>query len=138
MGAELKGFAKILIDRGVITRDMLVDAEQTAKTTSTEVTDALVKLGYATADEVTQAVATEHHLDYVDLNTIDIPDNVIELMPESVARENAVLPLKQDGTQLIVLIANPGDVDTIEKLRFILNRDIKNSAGPAGSYPGIH
>ncbi|MCP4478773.1 MAG: protein kinase, partial [Planctomycetaceae bacterium] len=39
---ELKGFAKILIDRKVITKEMFVDAAQTAKTTSGEVSEALV------------------------------------------------------------------------------------------------
>ncbi len=130
MGDEIKGFAKILIDRGVITRDMLVDAEQTAKSTSTDVSDALVKLGYATADEVMKAVAEEHKLDFVDLATEEIADAIIELMPESVARENAVLPFREDGTQLTVLISNPRDVDTIDKLRFILNRDIKIALAP--------
>ncbi len=130
MGDEIKGFAKILIDRGVITRDMLVDAQQTARTTASEVADALIKLGYATADEVMQALAHEHGLDYIDLNASEVPDDVIELMPESVARENVVLPYRDDGGQLTVLISNPRDVDTMEKLRFILNRDIRIALAP--------
>jgi len=127
---ELKGFVKILIDRGVITKDMFVDAAQTAKTTSGEVSDALVKLGYATDVEVMTAVAEVNQLDFVDLTKSDVSDEVIELMPESVARENVVLPFKDDGGQLTVLISNPGDVDTMEKLRFILNRDIKIALSP--------
>ncbi len=130
MGDEIKGFAKILIDRGVITGDMLLDAQQTAKTTSSDVGDTLIKLGYATADEVMRAMALENGLDYVDLTTSDVPDGVIELMPESVARENVVLPFRDDGGQLTVLISNPRDVDTMEKLRFILNRDIKIALSP--------
>ena len=125
MGDEIKGFARILINSGVITRDMLVDAQQTARTTSAELSETLVKLGYATADEVMQALAEENSLDFVDLNSEHVPDDVIELMPESVARENVVLPFRIDGAQLTVLISNPRDVDTMEKLRFILNRDIK-------------
>jgi type IV pilus assembly protein PilB len=125
MGDEIKGFARILIDRGVITRDMLQDAQQTARTTSAEVSDTLVKLGYATADEVMRALAADHGLEYVDLGSADIPNDVIELMPESVARENVVLPYIDDGSQLTVLISNPRDVDTMDKLRFILNRDIR-------------
>ncbi|MCP4951782.1 MAG: type II/IV secretion system protein, partial [Proteobacteria bacterium] len=57
-------------------------------------------------------------------------DEVIELMPESVARENVVLPFEDDAGQLTVLISNPGDDDTVEKLRFILNRDIKIALSP--------
>jgi type IV pilus assembly protein PilB len=130
MGDEVKGFAKFLIDRGVITRDMLVDAQQTAKTTSAEVSDTLVKLGYATADEVMLAVAEEHGLEYIDLREEEVANDIIELMPESVARENVVLPYRADGGQLTVLISNPRDVDTMEKLRFILNRDIRIALAP--------
>ena len=130
MGDELKGFAKILIERGVITKDMFVDAEQTARTTSGAVSDALVKLGYATDIEVMKAVAEEHQLDFVDLTRADVADEIIELMPESVARENVVLPFDDNAGQLTVLISNPGDVDTMEKLRFILNRDIKIALAP--------
>lgn len=130
MGSEIKGFAKILIDKGVITREMLLDAQQTAKTTSTEVSDTLVKLGYATADEVMMALAREHSLDYVSLEDVDIPSEVIEMMPESVARENVVLPYKVDDSELTVLISNPRDVDTPEKLRFILARDIRIALAP--------
>ena len=130
MGDELKGFAKILIDRKVITKEMFVDAAQTAKTTSGEVSEALVKLGYATDVEVMKAVAEVNQLDFVDLTKAEVSDEVIELMPESVARENVVLPFEDDGGQLTVLISNPGDVDTMEKLRFILNRDIKIALAP--------
>ncbi len=130
MGDELKGFAKILIDRGVITKDMFVDAEQTAKSTSSRIADTLVKLGYATDVEVMKAVAEEHQVDFVDLTKSDVADDVIELMPESVARENVVLPFRDEAGQLTVLISNPGDLDTMEKLRFILNRDIKIALAP--------
>lgn len=130
MGDELKGFAKILIDRKVITKEMFVDAAQTAKTTSGEVSETLVKLGYATDVEVMKAVAEVNQLDFVDLTKAEVSDEVIELMPESVARENVVLPFEDDAGQLTVLISNPGDVDTMEKLRFILNRDIKIALAP--------
>ena len=50
--------------------------------------------------------------------------SVIELVPESVARENVVIPLALDGQVLRVAMADPHDYDTIQKLQFILNKDI--------------
>jgi uncharacterized protein (TIGR02996 family) len=49
---------------------------------------------------------------------------VIEFMPESVARENLVLPLHIKGQRLFVATADPDNYDTIQKLQFILNKDI--------------
>ena len=45
-------------------------------------------------------------------------------MPESVARENLVLPLDLQGNYLFVATADPTNSDTIQKLEFILNKDL--------------
>jgi len=118
-------FATLLINKGTISEEQLEDAQKTARESSSSVQDSLVKLGYATPDEVTEAVAHASNLEYINLNKVEIPDDIVELMPESVARENAVLPISEIDGQLKVLISNPDDVDTIEKLRFILNRDVR-------------
>jgi uncharacterized protein (TIGR02996 family) len=50
--------------------------------------------------------------------------SVIELVPESVARENLVVPLDLNGRDLQVAMADPTDHDTLQKLEFILNKEI--------------
>src|SRR5439155_7755806 len=49
---------------------------------------------------------------------------------ESVARENAVLPLAEDDGTLRVIMSDPLDYDTQEKLKFILNRNIEIALAP--------
>ena len=44
--------------------------------------------------------------------------------PESVARENLVLPLDLRGRTLLVATTEPHNFDTAQKLEFILNKDI--------------
>ncbi|MDG1872856.1 MAG: GspE/PulE family protein [Mariniblastus sp.] len=124
MAKEYKGFVKILLDQGVITDEQVTDAESLAVQTSKTVAITLVQLGYATEEEVMRSRATHNRMEYVDLTNVEIPEMVIELMPEAVARENTVLPIEQTDRGLKVLMSEPGDVDTIEKLRFILNRDV--------------
>jgi hypothetical protein len=53
-----------------------------------------------------------------------ISQAVVELIPESVARENLVLALHVKGHQLFVATTEPADYDTTQKLQFILNKDI--------------
>jgi hypothetical protein len=50
---------------------------------------------------------------------------VLELIPESVARENAVLPLRLDGRTLYVATADASNILLLDKLRFLLNKDIR-------------
>lgn len=121
-----KEFVKILIKSGVVSKDQVIDADNLARSSNPPISlaDALVRTGYASEKEVMKAMATQHRLEFVDLEGIDIPDNVIELMPESVARENVVLPLAETDSRLKVAVSDPADVDTLERLRFILNRDV--------------
>ena len=124
MAKKYKGFNKILVEQGVVTDAQIADAESLAKKAKTDVAATLVQQEYATEEEVMRARAKYNRMEYVDLSKIEIPEVVIELMPEAVARENNVIPMAETDSGLKVLMSKPGDVDTIEKLRFILNRDV--------------
>jgi type IV pilus assembly protein PilB len=101
-----------------------------AKQTGLKLPDALVRLGYTTGEEVMRAMAEQHGLDYVNLSEVAIPPSVVELVPESVARENVVLPLAEEDGALKVSVSDPDDYPTFEKLRFILNRRIETVLAP--------
>ena len=127
----LDGFGKFLIKNKLVTKDQVLDADALARQNKISLAEAIVSRGYLGETEVTQAMAKHHRMDFVDLTKVEIPESVIELMPETVARENAVIPLEETGTGgLRVLMCNPNDVDTIENLRFILNRDVSVALAP--------
>jgi type IV pilus assembly protein PilB len=128
--AKRADFSEILIRQGTISAEQVAEAKRVAKTSGKKVTDQLVVLGYATGDEVMRAVAKEHSLDFIDLNEVVIPPSIVELVPESVARENAILPMSEDDGALKVIVSDPLDLDTFEKLRFILNRKVDIALAP--------
>jgi uncharacterized protein (TIGR02996 family) len=61
----------------------------------------------------------------VDLAGFEIPLPIIEIVPESVARENLVLPLGFRGRALVLAVQDPRDAAILTKLQFILNRDVE-------------
>ncbi len=123
-------YADILIGQGLLSAEQVHEAEQMARQAGMKLQDALVRLGYATGEEVTRAMAQQYGLDYVDLSEVVIPPSVVELVPESLARENVILPLAEEDGMLKVIASDPDDYDTIEKLRFILNRRIETALAP--------
>lgn len=123
-------FTEILIRQGVISNNQLAEALQMSKSSGTKPGDALIRLGYATSEEVMRAIAQQFGYDYVDLNEVSIPPEVIELVPESVARENAILPMDERDGSLKVIISDPEDFETLDKLRFILNRRVEVALAP--------
>ena len=136
MSRVMQDFTDLLLKQGVISLDQLTEAEGVAKSTGADVGDVLVQMEYATPDEVAQAVAKYHKIPYVDLSKAQIDESVIELVPESVARENNVLPVGEEDGALRILISDPFDIETIEKLRFILNRKIETALAPRGAIWG--
>lgn len=117
-------FTDLLLKKKLISPDQLSEAESIASSTGIKLQDALVKQQYLSANEVMSAIAEFNGLQFVDMTELTIPKAVIELVPESVARENVVLPLELEGNTLKILTADPTNYDTVQKLQFILNKDI--------------
>jgi type IV pilus assembly protein PilB len=123
--AKARGdFTDILLKKKIIGPDQLEEAERSAAANGIKLQDALAKLNYASPHEVMSAIAEKHGMQFVNLEGLEIPKAVIELVPESVARENLVLPLSLEGNTLKIITADPTNYDTIQKLQFILNKDI--------------
>ncbi|MFM8290667.1 MAG: GspE/PulE family protein [Planctomycetia bacterium] len=118
-------FSTILVSEGIVSAEQLAEASRIAGSSGKKVHDEVVRLGYAPGEKVMKALAKAYRLKFVNLAEIQVPPEVIDLLPESVARENTIFPLAESGGRLRVATCDPTDVDTQEKLRFILNRDVE-------------
>jgi len=123
-------FTDILVAKKVLSPDQLNEARTLQAQSGMKLQDALVKLGYASMEEVMAAVAEFHSLQFISLVDVTIPASVIELVPESVARENVVIPMSQENGVLQIIISDPTDFDTMQKLQFILNKDVQPIIAP--------
>ncbi len=113
-----------LVDSGKISAEQLAEARGMAASMGITADEALASLGYVTAEDIGQAQASEHGYEWVDIEGRQIPSSVIELVTESVARENTVIPLMVEGDALIVAIHDPMAYEVLDKLRFILDREV--------------
>jgi hypothetical protein len=123
-------FSNILLSEGLVSTDQLAEAMRIAASSGKKVHDEVVRLGYAPGDKVMKALAKAFHLKFVDLTGLEVPGDVVALLPESVARENSIFPLAAEGSSLRVATCDPTDLDTQEKLRFILNREVELALAP--------
>src|SRR5581483_10679892 len=127
MAKQTRDWTEILVKRGVVGPDQIKEAQRMG---NVPLEDALVKLSYAAPDDIMKAKAEQHNMPFVELREIEIPAAVVELVPESIARENVVMPLAQENGAIKVIMHNPMDFETIDKLRFVLNREIEVALAP--------
>jgi type IV pilus assembly protein PilB len=118
-------FSEILVNKGIISQEQLTEATKVAGDSGKKLHEEILRLGYAPPARVMKALAKANRMAFTDLEGMTVPDEVIDLVPESVARENTILPLREEGTMLQVATSDPTDIDTQEKLRFILNREVE-------------
>jgi type IV pilus assembly protein PilB len=123
-------FSKILISEGIISPEQLAEAIRVSGSSSSKVHDEVIKLGYAPPEKVMAALGKAYRLTVIDLTGMAVPQDIVELLPESVARENTIFPLSEMGSVLRLATSDPTDMELQEKLRFILNRDVEMSLAP--------
>lgn len=133
MASQPSDYVNVLLKRSLVSPDQVTEAEELSKTNNIPLGESLVSLNYVTGEDVCRAMAEHYALDYVNLSEIKIPESIVELVPETIARENITIPLSEEGDALRVILADPMDVETVEKLRFILNRQIQIALAPRAS-----
>ena len=125
MGKTRGDFTDVLVKRGILGPDQLGEAKTLQSQTGAKIQDALLKLGYATLEDILSAIAEHSGMQSVNLTDLQIPQSIIEMVPESVARENVIIPLSHENGVLKIVVHDPTDYETISKLQFILNKDIQ-------------
>ncbi len=113
------------VQDGAISEDQLDEALAITKRRGGNPEDVLVGMGYLDAEVVAAKKAKAFGFATIDLDSMEIPHSLIELVPESVARENVCIPVEFQGERLIVAVADAMNLELLDKLRFILNRDVE-------------
>ena len=122
--AKARGdYGDILVKNQVISSEQLQESRDVMKNGG-NLQDALLKLEYANPLQVAKAVAEFNHYEFIDLTDIEVPDEAIKLMTAGTARESNVVPISTDGHSVKLAVADPSDFGMIQKLSFIMNKEI--------------
>jgi type IV pilus assembly protein PilB len=115
---------ELLVREGVLTTDQLGKALQEQVANGHRLGLTLVKLGMVPETTVVKMLARQHRMPAVDLSRFEVDPRLLKLIPADVASKHTVLPLKRDGRQLTVAIADPTNLGVVDDLKFITRYDI--------------
>jgi type II secretion system protein E len=115
---------KLLEDAGLVTRPQIDNARSRLNGTGNAV-DLLVKDGIVSEADVSRSLAAHAQMDWIDLSTRVIPPEVIKQIRAEEARRFKVIPIGFGESGLIVAVSDPLDIDTIDSLSFLLQREIE-------------
>jgi type IV pilus assembly protein PilB len=115
---EGQGYGNILVDKGLIASDQLDEAFRFQQARGGKLKDILIKLGYATNNEMHEFVSTHLDIPYVKLRLDLVDPEAVKLIPAKVAREYVAIPVTVIGDILTIAVSNPFDTVSLDTLAF--------------------
>jgi type IV pilus assembly protein PilB len=111
---------------GNVTRDQVHEALDVQKAKGGPIGQILIDLGYI--DEKTLGLALAHQvgMEFVDLVTAEVPDEVVRLIPAQMANAYKIMPLRYDATShtLEVALASADNFRATDDLRTLMGFNV--------------
>ncbi len=122
---------EILESVGLISRDQAVKARDAAVKEDKTVVDILASQNVVSKLDVLKALANQFGMDTISLTGLEIPQEVLDLVPGEVARRYKIVPVFKNDSTLTVALSDPLDVETLDGLRYILKCNVEGVVAPA-------
>jgi general secretion pathway protein E/type IV pilus assembly protein PilB len=114
-----------LVDLGFVNAEQVAGARAEARASGVGVVDLMLANKLIRPADVTQAKAAQFGAEVVQLAGIQIPDDVITIIPRHIAKKYRVVPVFKTEGKVAVAIADPSDLNTIDTLTHLLNAEIE-------------
>ena len=122
---QAKPLHELLLEQGVIGKEQLQKAQAEAAKTGVPLKRFLVQKGLMSEPELVALIAAQSGVTSVDLGSYLIKPEVVQLVPESVARKYLLIPVFKIGDSLTVAIEDPLNFFAIDEVRLKTKCDIK-------------
>lgn len=113
---EDKKFGELLLQKGVITKSQLLEAFNYKKHNDEELTQVLANKGFAADEDIYSCLAEHLNIPFIQLHDYAIDPAVLALVPKELALKHRVFPVFKIEDSLTIAMANPGDVQAIDRL----------------------
>lgn len=112
-----KRLGELLVEAGLITEQQLQDALREQKERNMRLGDVLISRGYITEQQRIEVLEYQLGIPHVQLFRQKIDPKAIHLIPQKLAEQHKVLPLRVEGNKLFVAMDDPLDYFAIDELR---------------------
>jgi type IV pilus assembly protein PilB len=118
--ASTKHLGELLIERGIITRQQVEKAlEHQRSHPGVLFGEMLITLGYATEENIAQALTCQYGFPYLPLVNYEIDKEVIRSVPANLCEQFCLIPIDKIGKSLTISIANPLNVKAVQDVELI-------------------
>jgi type IV pilus assembly protein PilB len=115
--APRKRLGDLLVESGLITEEQLQSALKEQKLLNMRLGDVLITQNYITEQQLIEVLEFQLGIPHIQLYRQKIETKVINLIPQKLAVQHSVLPVRVEGNKLVLAMADPMDYFAIDELR---------------------
>lgn len=125
-----KQITEILIGLEVMTAAEAEDLSTEVESSGKSIEQLIIDFGYfpSTADFL-KVLAEQLGTEFYDLENVEIPQEVLRLIPAGLARLHQALPIAVQEKTIFVALGDPTNAETLDELRFATSRDVRLVVG---------
>jgi len=116
-----KQLGELLLDRKIINEQQLQKALSVQKEKGGLLGGILVLLGFASEEQIAQALTTQFGFPYLPLANYDVDSEVVKLIAENVATQYSLIAIDKIGNSLTVAMSDPLNTHAVEDVELITN-----------------
>jgi type IV pilus assembly protein PilB len=122
-----KRIGDLLIDAGLLTDDQLRQAleQQRKEREPLKLGELLVRRGFVREESLAEALSRQLAIDRYAPDRYPIDMSLTSLIPAEEAQRLQVVPLRKSGTLLIVAVADPTDIQTLDALEAMTDLEVE-------------
>ena len=130
MGTRL---GELLVKRGLLSSEQLAQAQETEKMEGTSLACALVKLSHLDDAGLTAFLQKEYRLPLVDPAAMEVPEEVLRLVPMTLVQRHSLVPISLAGSTLTLAMCDPSNLAAINEIKFLTGYDVKVAVAATAS-----
>jgi type IV pilus assembly protein PilB len=124
-GRSQRQIGDIIVDLGFSRREAVENAVIAAREQKKPMGQLLIERGELRRDQLARALAERFGVDYIDLSVFDIDMGAVALIEADVAKRYQAVPVGFFGNALLLAMADPTNVITLDEMAMITGRKVR-------------
>ena len=123
-GKRPKRLGDLLIAAGLLTEEQLEEGLRLQKGSGKRLGTVLQDEGFITELEMIEALQMQLGIEYIDLSKINIPTELAQVVPQNIAKQYQVVPVRIIRDELYLAMSDPLNFYAIEEVRKVVRRKV--------------
>lgn len=124
---------EMLVTMGLLSQQRLEEALKTQRQVGGKLGEVLVNNGYLSEEKIMKALSQKFGIPLVNLESIEIEDTVLKIIPSHIARRYHIMPVTKKRTSLIIAMSDPTNIATISDVKFFTGYHVEPVITSEGS-----